>query len=54
VERPALVIHPEAGELIIFSSRMLHAVTCSVQDYRIGAAAFIGCSGVDRPLSYWS
>lgn len=54
VESPRLVIHPEAGDLIIFSSRMLHAVTPSEEDYRVGAAAFIGCHGVDQPLTYWS
>ncbi|MGF6095690.1 hypothetical protein [Pseudomonas sp. 18175] len=54
IEPPALVIHPEAGDLIIFSSRMLHAVTSSDEDYRIGMAAFIGCFGPQRPLTYWS
>lgn len=54
VESPALVLHPDAGDLIIFSSRMLHAVTPSEDGYRIGMAAFIGCYGPDRPLSYWS
>lgn len=54
IEPPALVIHPEAGDLIIFSSRMLHAVTSSEEDYRVGMAAFIGCFGPQRPLSYWS
>lgn len=54
VEPPALVLHPDAGDLIIFSSRMLHAVTPSEDGYRIGMAAFIGCYGPDKPLSYWS
>ncbi|MEB1349018.1 2OG-Fe(II) oxygenase [Xanthomonas campestris pv. campestris] len=54
VEQAPLVIHPDAGDLIIFSSRMLHAVTPSDESYRIGMAAFIGCYGSDRPLTYWS
>lgn len=54
VESPALVLHPDAGDLIIFSSRMLHAVTPSQDRHRIGMAAFIGCYGPHRPLSYWS
>ncbi|AZC19613.1 MULTISPECIES: 2OG-Fe(II) oxygenase [Pseudomonas] len=54
VEQPPLVLHPDAGDLIIFSSRMLHAVTPSKDSYRIGMAAFIGCYGSDRPLTYWS
>jgi len=54
VEPPRLVIHPEPGDLIIFSSRMLHAVTSGSECHRVGMAAFIGCSGPDRPLTYWS
>jgi len=54
VEPPALVLHPEAGDLILFSSRMLHAVTPSDEGYRIGMAAFVGCFGPQRPLTYWS
>lgn len=54
VEPPRLVIHPEAGDLIIFSSRMLHAVTPGRDKHRVGMAAFIGCSGPDKPLTYWS
>jgi hypothetical protein len=54
VESPALVLHPDAGDLIIFSSRMLHAVTPSRDNHRIGMAAFIGCYGPHRPLAYWS
>ena len=54
VEDPELVLHPNAGDLIMFSSRMLHAVTPSQNSYRIGMAAFIACYGPDRPLGYWS
>lgn len=54
VEPPRLVIHPQAGDLIIFSSRMLHAVSPPRGKHRVGMAAFIGCSGPDKPLSYWS
>ncbi len=54
VEPPALVIHPKQGDLIIFSSRMLHAVTPSEDSYRVGMAAFIACYGLDRPMGYWS
>lgn len=54
VEPPKLTIHPEAGDLIIFSSRMLHAVTPGQDKHRVGAAAFIGCHGFNKPLTYWS
>ncbi|WIM99828.1 2OG-Fe(II) oxygenase [Actinoplanes oblitus] len=53
VEPPVHVIHPAAGDLIIFSPRMLHAVTPG-SDYRVGAAAFIASKGRDEPLVYWS
>lgn len=54
VEKPILTIHPEAGDLIIFSSRMLHAVIPCSDEHRVGMAAFIGCYGEQAPLTYWS
>ncbi|MFH8349735.1 2OG-Fe(II) oxygenase [Streptomyces sp. NPDC018045] len=54
VEPPAHVIHPRAGDLIVFSSRMLHAVTPARGGHRVGMAAFIACKGPDEPLQYWS
>jgi hypothetical protein len=54
VEPPALRLHPRAGDVIIFSSAMLHAVTSCPDGHRVGMAAFIGCAGAGRPLVYWS
>jgi len=54
IEPPALRIHPDAGDLIIFSSRMLHAVTSCETGYRVGMAAFIACRTPEQPLTYWS
>ncbi|MBO8195311.1 2OG-Fe(II) oxygenase [Streptomyces oryzae] len=54
VEPPVHVIHPQAGDLIIFSSQMLHAVTPARDGHRVGMAAFIACKGPDEPLLYWS
>jgi hypothetical protein len=54
VETPAHVIHPEAGDLIIFSPRMLHAVTSGADKHRVGAAAFIATKGPEEPLLFWS
>ncbi|MGV9884417.1 2OG-Fe(II)-dependent halogenase WelO5 family protein [Streptomyces sp. NPDC003006] len=54
VEQPVHVIHPEAGDLIIFSPRMLHAVTSGVGKHRVGAAAFIATKGPQEPLVCWS
>ncbi|MEU9197834.1 2OG-Fe(II)-dependent halogenase WelO5 family protein [Streptomyces hundungensis] len=54
VEEPVHVIHPEAGDLIIFSPRMLHAVTSGAGKHRVGAAAFIATKGPQEPLVFWS
>ena len=54
VEPPVHEIHPEAGDLIIFSPRMLHAVTPGHGKHRVGAAAFIASKGPQAPLVYWS
>jgi hypothetical protein len=54
VESPRITIHPEAGDLTIFCSRQLHAVTPPIGTTRVGMAAFIGCYGPERPLTYWS
>lgn len=54
VEPPVVEIHPEAGDLIIFSPRMLHAVTAGQGMHRVGAAAFIATKGPKEPLVYWS
>ncbi|OKI02483.1 hypothetical protein A6A06_15745 [Streptomyces sp. CB02923] len=54
VEPPVHVIHPQAGDLVLFSSRMLHGVTPARDGHRVGMAAFIACKGPDEPLQYWS
>ncbi|WP_030371148.1 2OG-Fe(II) oxygenase [Streptomyces rimosus] len=54
VEPPVHVIRPRAGDLLIFSSRMLHAVTPARGGHRVGMAAFIACKGPGEPLQYWS
>lgn len=54
VEPPALVIRPGPGDLTVFSTRMLHAVTRGRGGHRVGMAAFIGVYGEGRPLRYWS
>jgi hypothetical protein len=54
VEPPAITIHPNAGDLTIFSTRMLHAVTRGKGKHRVGMAAFIGCHGAHKPLTFWS
>jgi hypothetical protein len=54
IEAPVLQIHPDSGDLIIFSPRMLHAVTSGNASHRVGAATFIASKGRDVPLELWS
>jgi 2OG-Fe(II) oxygenase superfamily len=54
VEPPVLTLHPEAGDLIIFSSAMLHAVTPGHGQHRVGMAVFVGCKAPEQPLMLWS
>ena len=51
---PAIKLSPSAGDLIIFNSRKLHAVTPCVESTRVSMATFIGIYGENRPLTYWS
>ena len=54
IEEPVLQIHPDAGDLIIFSPRMIHAVTPGRDTHRVGAAAVIASKGRHEPLQCWS
>ncbi|MFI5500999.1 hypothetical protein ACIA5E_18225 [Nocardia asteroides] len=54
IEAPVLEIHPAAGDLILFSARMLHAVRTPQDAHRVNTAAFIGVSRAADPLVYWS
>ncbi|MGP3974351.1 2OG-Fe(II) oxygenase [Streptomyces sp. 8N114] len=54
VEPPVHVIQPEAGDLIVCSSQMLHAVSPARDGHRVGMATFIACKNPEAPLLYWS
>ncbi|MFE7403580.1 hypothetical protein [Streptomyces sp. NPDC057557] len=54
IEPPALTLHPNAGDLLMFSSAMLHAVSSSTSGPRVGMAMFIGCAETNKPSVYWS
>ena len=54
IEPPVIEIQPGPGDLIIFSPRMLHAVTPCRGSHRVGAAAFIASKGPREPLVFWS
>lgn len=53
--KPDLIINPEIGDLILFSSRYYHAVApSSGNGYRMSVSAFIGYRGYQEPLTFWS
>lgn len=51
---PDLVIQPQVGDLILFRSNYLHAVSPVKKGVRVTTSCFIGYRGDDKPLSYWS
>lgn len=54
IEPPNLTLRPKAGDLILFSSKMLHAVNSVEGTHRVGAAAFIAVENESTPLRLWS
>ncbi|MBV1787204.1 2OG-Fe(II) oxygenase [Marinobacterium sp. D7] len=51
---PDLEICPEPGDLVLFNSRRMHAVTPGSDDLRLSLSCFIGYRGDASPLSFWS
>jgi hypothetical protein len=51
---PTVVIKPEPGDLILFNSESLHAVTAVNAETRVSISSFIGYRGIDAPLTMWS
>ena len=51
---PVVTIKPSDGDLVIFNSRRLHAVTDSVGKTRVSISCFIGFNGANFPLKVWS
>ncbi len=49
-----ICIKPKAGELILFRSSCVHAVTGSSGGMRTAASCFIGFYGEDQPLTVWA
>jgi 2OG-Fe(II) oxygenase superfamily len=54
VGRPAEVLSPMVGELIIFNGRRIHAVAKIEKGSRYTQSVFIGYRGDDKPLSTFS
>ncbi|WP_295462493.1 2OG-Fe(II) oxygenase [uncultured Pseudomonas sp.] len=51
---PSLTIRPEPGDLILFNSRRMHAVTPGNDQPRLSLSCFVGYRGAAEPLTYWS
>ena len=51
---PCVEIKPEIGDVVIFNSRKMHAVTPSKDDARLSLSCFIGYRGTHAPLTFWS
>lgn len=51
---PDLTVTPETGDLLVFNSRKLHAVSPGSGRSRLTVSCFIGYRGLTEPLTFWS
>jgi hypothetical protein len=51
---PDVEVRPEPGDLLLFNSRCMHAVTPGSDDVRLSLSCFVGYRGPASPLSFWS
>lgn len=52
--QPEVVICPEPGDLLVFNSRKMHAVSPGTGRSRLAVSCFVGYRGKEQPLTYWS
>lgn len=52
--KPDLVVTPCPGDLLIFNSRKIHAVSPGTGANRLALSCFVGYRGDSQPLTYWS
>ncbi len=52
--KPDLDVTPEPGDLVLFDSTKMHAVTPGQGGQRLSLSCFIGYRGESQPLTYWS
>jgi len=52
--KATLEVCPKAGDLILFNSRRMHAVTPGTEGIRLSLSCFIGYRGIATPLTFWS
>ena len=51
---PDVTIKPQAGDLVLFKPRNLHAVCSTSGKYRIGISTFVMYGGESKSLKLWS
>ena len=51
---PDIVVKPKIGDLLIFDSHKLHAVSSPRDRSRLALSFFIAYRGDDQPLTFWS
>ncbi len=52
--KPTLQVRPEEGDLVLFNSRRMHAITPGSDKPRLSLSCFVGYRGVASPLTFWS
>jgi hypothetical protein len=51
---PAVSVRPSPGDLLVFNSRKMHAVSPGSGRSRLAVSCFVGYRGESKPLTYWS
>ena len=51
---PSIVLKPEAGDMIMFNSRLMHAVSTGNDGPRLSISCFVGFRSQSSPLTLWS
>ena len=51
---PDVVVRPDPGDLLIFNSRKMHAVSSGTGKSRLAVSCFVGYRGRQQALTYWS
>lgn len=51
---PSIVLRPETGDMILFNSRLMHAVSAGNDAPRLSISCFVGFRSQSSPLTLWS
>ena len=52
--KPDLVLRPAPGDLLVFNSHKMHAVSPGTRQNRLAVSCFVGYRGDQAPLTFWS